>query len=480
MRTALLTALSLALATPALAQTPDPKRQDIALAAGYKAMFTCSAFFNGQKTEEQIAEGELSNIYPDYVAAMAKTGDAVIDATKKTVSVTFASDMPPRISAWREHLGCTALPQGADEDFIKHLPKVKLKAPTHNMADVNWPMGDRLANAPFPADIDKAALEAVINDAFGSRFKGNTTATLIIQNGRIVGEKYKQGWDKHTSQRTWSVAKSIGASIIGAAVEDGIIDVEDKTGLEAWSRKGDPRAEITIENLLHMASGLHSDPEPGKGGNRTDQVYFGGGLMAQQATRNPLETPAGSRFKYANNDTMLALRALREAMGNDRKYHAYPFKALLHQIGMYHTVPEMDWGGDFILSSQVWTTSRDLGRLGLLYLNDGVWPYDGKDKRILTENWANYVASPAPAQPANRLGARANEAGRGYGAQFWRYENYPGVPNDTYAALGNRGQFLIIIPSRDTVIIRRGHDWRENYFDGPAYTAAILETLAPS
>lgn len=479
MRIALLTIFSLALCTSALAQTSEPKRQDIALAAGYKAMFTCSALFNGQKTAEQIAEGELANIYPDYTAAMAATGDAIIDATKKTVSVTFATDMPPRISAWREHLGCTALPQGADESFIKNLPRVKLKTPKRDMADVNWPMGDRLTNAPFPADIDKAALQTVINDAFGDRFKGNTTATLIIQNGRIVGEKYKEGWDKHTSQRTWSVAKSIGASIIGAAVEDGIINVKDKTGLEVWSRKDDPRAEITIENLLHMASGLHSDPEPRKSGNRTDQVYFGGGLMAQQATRNPLEAPAGSRFKYANNDTMLAMRALREAMGNDQKYHTYPFKALLHQIGMYHTVPEMDWGGDFILSSQVWTTSRDLGRLGLLYLNDGVWPYDGKDKRILAENWAQYVAAPAPAQPANRLGARASEARRGYGAQFWRYENHPSVPNDTYAALGNRGQFLIIIPSRDTVIVRRGHDWRENYFDGPAYIAAILETLAP-
>jgi len=77
--------------------------------------------------------------------------------------------------------------------------------------------------------------------------------------------------------------------------------------------------------------------------------------------------------------------------------YSYPFKSLLHPIGMYNTVPEMDWGGDFILSSQVWTTARDLGRLGQLYLDDGVWKYDGKAKRILPEGWADYVAAPAPA-----------------------------------------------------------------------------------
>ncbi len=218
-----------------------------------------------------------------------------------------------------------------------------------------------------------------------------------------------------------------------------------------------------------MTSGLNSDPA----GNRTDAVYFGGGLVVQNATQNPLEAPPGTRWRYANNDTMLALRALREAMDNDRRYLQYPFKALLHKIGMYNTYPEVDWDGDFVLSSQVWTTSRDLARLGLLYLNDGVW----EGERILPEGWSDYVAAKASAQPANRQGDKANEAGRGYGAQFWRYENYPGVPNGTYAALGNRGQFVVIVPEDDVVIVRRGYDWRGNYFDGPAFTAAVLDTI---
>lgn len=470
-------ALSFSLLIGSSAFAQEVSLQEKALAAGYKAMFTCSAVFNGGKSPEQITRDELDNIYPDFAAGMAATDETEIDATNAIVSVKFSDNMPPRISAWREHLGCTALPQGASIDAVKFLPRIKLKSEKRDMSSVAWPMGDLLPNAPLPGGIDLDGLEVSITKAFDGEFGGETSSVLVMQNARIAGERYREGWNKHTSQRTWSVAKSIGSSIIGAAVEDGILDVSDKADLEAWSRPGDPRAEITVENLLQMASGLHSDPEPGKSGNRTDQVYFGGGLMAQQATRNPLEAPPGTRWKYANNDTMLAVRALREAMDNDRKFHAFPFKSLLHPIGMYNTVPEMDWGGDFILSSQVWTTARDLGRLGQLYLDDGVWSYDGKPKRILPEGWANYVSAAAAAQPANRQGEAANEPGRGYGAQFWRYENYPGVPNDTYAALGNRGQFLIIVPSRNAVIVRRGYDWRGNYFNGPKFTAEILASL---
>ena len=91
--------------------------------------------------------------------------------------------------------------------------------------------------------------------------------------------------------------------------------------------------------------------------------------------------------------------------------------------------------------------------------------------------WAKYVASPAPAQPPNRLGNRASEPGRGYGAQFWLYENFSGVPDGTYAALGNRGQFVIIVPSRNVVIVRRGYDYGGQRFNGPTFTAEVLKHL---
>lgn len=461
-----LLALILLTANPVWAQDNQPTRQQLAFAAGYKAMFTCSATFNAGKTTDEIAEDELQFTYPVYEALFDAINDPVVDRVKNTVSVRYHDDMPPRISAYRPNLGCSALPVGGDPDVAKRLPRIDFDTPTRS-TDLAWPMGDRLPNSLPVSATQKAKLDDVIRQAADGVFEGRTSAVLVLVNGQIVGEHYKEGFSPDTSQRTWSVAKSIAATVIGAAVQDNLIDVKAPAGLDAWSRPGDPRAAITVEHLLHMSSGLNSDPA----GNRTDEVYLGGGLVAQQATRGGLDAVPGTRWRYANNDTMLAMRALREKM-EDQAYTNYPFQAVLHRIGMLDTVLETDWDGDFILSSQVWTTSRDLARLGQLYLQDGVW----QGERILPEGWKDYVSSPAPAQPWGAA-EEPDDGHRGYGAQFWRYLDYPDVPNDTFVALGNRGQFLIIVPSRNVVIIRRGYDYRGNYFDGPGFTAAVLTAL---
>jgi len=169
--------------------------------------------------------------------------------------------------------------------------------------------------------------------------------------------------------------------------------------------------------------------------------------VVDTATTHSLEQLPDTQWKYANNSTLLAMRALRETMQDDQAYLKFPFQQLLYKIGMLDTYLETDWNGDFISSSQVWTTSRDLARFGILYLNNGVW----NGERILPDNWRSYVATPAPVQPV--------AGGTGYGAQFWLYnERSPNIPDDAFAAHGNRGQYVMIIPSKNLVIIRRGHD----------------------
>jgi CubicO group peptidase (beta-lactamase class C family) len=144
---------------------------------------------------------------------------------------------------------------------------------------------------------------------------------------------------------------------------------------------------------------------------------------------------------------MLALRALHERFDSTEEYLKFPYQALLEKVGMNHTFAETDWRGDFILSSQVWTTSRDLARLGVLHLQQGQW----QGEQILPEGWLEYISMPAPAQPP--------ENSPGYGAQWWLYnERFPELPDDTIAARGNRGQFLVIIPSENLVVVRRGYD----------------------
>ena len=178
---------------------------------------------------------------------------------------------------------------------------------------------------------------------------------------------------------------------------------------------------------------------------------------------------------------MLAMRSLRAAMADDQAFLNYPFERILFKIGMRNTNPETDWRGDFVLSSQVWTTARDLARLGLLYVNDGVW----NGERLLPEGWAAYVRTPAPQQPATHRadGSRI----LGYGAQFWiTKDRFAEVPDDMYVMLGNRGQIVAIVPSQELVLVRRGFDGppgelvdgvANQRFDAVAFAAAVLAAL---
>lgn len=441
-----------------------------AYAAGYVANFTCSATFNGGKSWSQIQTQELNGIYP-LIADRVKELEPDIDKDARNVQVRYRDDMPPRISVWRPALGCVDLPVGATVEAAEHLAGVDLNSDEKNKRAEDDSGKPWAQHADLNSTSGVAALDEVVERAF-SRDYGDgarTTAVLIATPEAILSEHYKEGFTPTTSQRTWSVAKSIGASVIGAAAQEELISTDDTDLLHDWSHPADPRSAISLENLLQMSSGLDSN----QAGNRTDRVYMGGGLVADTAVGAALERAPGERWKYANNDTMLALRALRERFDSVEEYLAFPFDQLLNKIGMHHTHLETDWQGDFILSSQVWTTSRDLARLGVLHLQNGQW----NGEQILPQNWLEYVSTPAPAQPES-----PNSSGNavpGYGAQWWLFnDRIEGIPDDTIAARGNRGQFLIIVPSQDLIIVRRGHDIAgEPGFDEVQFTRDVLAAL---
>jgi CubicO group peptidase (beta-lactamase class C family) len=280
---------------------------------------------------------------------------------------------------------------------------------------------------------------------------------VIVRNGRIVAERYRSDLNMHSSQRTWSVGKSIAGTVVGAAVQQGLIDVAAPAPVPEWQRQGDPRRRITTNDLLRMASGLHSDHP----GNETNDLYFGGVAVADQAAGWPLVAKAGTVFRYANNDTVLAVRALQHVLGDGEKSLRFPFESLLWKIGMTRTVPETDWRGHFVMSSQVWTSARDLARLGLLYMNDGMW----NGERILPAGWRDYVRTRGPAQPSS---------GFGYGATWWTFPKESGLPEDAIVARGNRGQYVVVIPSRALVIVRRGFDATGMAFDVSKFTEDLL------
>ncbi len=439
-------------------------QMDASLAAGWKAAFTCSASFNGGLPLETIERNELDGIYPDFREAYTKLPNARIDRTRKIVSVAWSDTLPARFAIWRAGFGCTQLPVGADLSNGIVLPSFE-NWPTVNGADSASAIGSDVVLTSDEGFY--GALEVPLSFAFDGSTYGQgtrTSAVVVVAGGEVIAEQYARGVSATTPQRTWSVAKSFSATVIGAASYAGLFDYKGRTAISAWETSGDPRQKITTVNLLQMASGLDS----GARGNRTDQLYFGGGTVVDNALGKSLEVAPGTRFKYANNDTILAMRALRERLADDSIYHSLPYEKLLWKIGATHTTFEIDWNGDFLSSSMIWTTARDMARLGQLYLQDGVWG----GERILPEGWTEFVSTPAPVQPQ-----RSN--GFGYGAQFWLLNNVEGVPSDTYAGLGNRGQHLVIIPSLDIVLVRRGYDVNGGTpFDIGAFTRDVLASLA--
>jgi CubicO group peptidase (beta-lactamase class C family) len=436
------------LASAVQAQQPDQHR--LALAAGYKAAFLCSGRWNAGQDEASITRDDLDGIYPEYQPLMAGL-TAKIDETARTVSVHFAESMPPRIAVWRPLLGCAQLPIGAPATAARLAPRLTPDLATPSLAATDarpWPLGDAGAVRLLPDIATQAGVDRIVAEAFGPVYGGQrTTAVIVLKDGRIIAERYRPGWTMHTPQRTWSVAKSLTATLVGRAVALGLVRTDKPAPVPAWTAPGDPRARISWDQLLRMNSGLWTNGP----GNRTDEAYLGGATVSQTAATMPLEHAPGTRFNYSNNDIMLAAQALSRQVG--RGALAFPFTELLWPAGMTRTVLETDWRGDFILSSQVWMTARDLARLALLYQNGG----RVGTVQLLPPTWREYVARAGGAQPANGGGTAP-----GYGAGFWLWGGQSGLPPGTIAMNGNRGQYAVIVPAGQAgsglVVVRRGFD----------------------
>ncbi|SVD29388.1 uncharacterized protein METZ01_LOCUS382242, partial [marine metagenome] len=206
-------------------------------------------------------------------------------------------------------------------------------------------------------------VDVFTNETYG----GITWGVVVVKDGTIVAERYDRGYDMHTPQRTNSMAKSLAATVIGAAVHQGLLDIHAPAPIAEWQQPGDPRAAITINHLLHMASGLYTE----RAGNPQSLLYYGGAAAAERSAVNIVDSLPGTRWLYAGSDTILTLHALRNVLQDDDRYLAFPFEEVAWKIGMTHTTAETDWNGGFLMSGQLWSTARDFARFGLLYLNDG-------------------------------------------------------------------------------------------------------------
>jgi len=340
--------------------------------------------------------------------------------------------------------------------------------PALNQDTIAWPMGN-LRSDSIPPGVDTEKLNDVVTHAFdeptGASLR-RTRAILVVYDGKIIAEKYAPGFTKDSRQIGWSMTKSITNAMVGILVKQGKLDVNAPAPIEAW--KNDARNKITLNDLMHMSSGLDWVENYG-GPSGATNMLFKKKDMGVYAASVPAKDEPGKIFKYSSGTTNIISRIVRDHIG-DENYYRFPYEELFYKLGIYSMVLEPDAGGTIVGSSYSFATARDWARFGLLYLNDGVW----NGERILPEGWVKYSTTPTS-------GAKLGE----YGAQFWlnageagnaSNRTYPSVPAELYWADGFEGQNVFILPSKKLVIVKLSQS-QGSYLNDDEFLASVIDAL---
>lgn len=310
--------------------------------------------------------------------------------------------------------------------------------------DTPWPT-DAWPTGPVPVSVDQASLQALVNNAFSDPQRlGETHAFLAVQGGRIVSEQYGKGFGPKDTYHSWSMAKSITQALVGIAVSDGKMSLSAAAKIPEWQGNGDARAQITLEQLLRMSSGLRFNEEyQDAGTSDTIEMLFGAGKadVAAYAIAQALEHMPGTAWSYSSGTTNIICRLLAEALNLDRNgFERFMRDRLFDRIGMTSPLPKFDAAGTFLGSSFCFCTARDFARFGLLYLRGGSW--DGET--ILPADWVDQARTPTANVPADEP--------MQYGAHWWLDLAGPG----SFSANGYDGQYIVLVPEKDLILVRHG------------------------
>jgi CubicO group peptidase (beta-lactamase class C family) len=369
-----------------------------------------------------------------------------VDHDNKMVHLTMANGVV-RSARYIGDLGCVPLPIGETDPYFE---PVDIISSLPDPATMPWPMGDVLSDEPIPAEIDQEKLAQSVEAAFK---EGTMTAAFVITyKGRIIAERYADGIDMHTPLESWSMAKSLTATLMGVLIQQGVYELWQSASIPEWQGEGDSRQEIRIADILRMSSGIRcrnrSDPgyDPDEGYPDHLYLYTGTVNSYEYAATRPQQWQPNTVGRYRNCDPVLTNYMIRLGIeGRGGEYHQFPQQHLFDKIGVRNLIFQTDPYGNILLQGSDLGPARDWARLGNLYLNDGV----ANGERILPEGYADFVSTVAPAWEAD---------GRPfYGGFFWLNARYPVDMIDAYGMGGAGGQSTIIVPSRDLVIVRLGH-----------------------
>ena len=416
------------------------------LISGFSAKSVASGHFLDNRSQEMIEQGDNDIDKIDWA-----TNEINESAKYTTASV---HGLKERKAIYREGLGATLINDDFDVSKPYEVPK---RTKINN--NLPFPYGNNEPKDTVFANVDYDKLNAAVANAFDKKGMKDkrTRSVIVIYKDKIIAEGYDVGFNKNSRILGWSMTKSLTGTYFGILQKQGKLNIMNPAPIAEW--KNDERKNITINDLLHMNSGLEWEENYNKISDVTQMLF-----QAEDMSRSQLEKPSkfkpNSHWCYSSGTTNLLSGILRKQFKTHQEYLDFWYSSLLDKIGMNSAIVETDMAGNFVGSSYGWATTRDWAKFGLLYLHKGNW----NGEQLFDESWAKYVATPT------------NTSNGQYGAQFWLNAGgyFPDVPREMFYCSGYQGQMVAIFPSNNLVIVRMG---LSEDFDFNGFLRDVISTI---
>ncbi|MEC4003588.1 serine hydrolase [Flavobacterium sp. SUN052] len=398
------------------------------LISGFSAKSVASGHFLDNRTIQTIEQGD------NDIDKVNWATNEIDDLEKFATSTVYG--LKERKAIYHEGLGATLI----NDDFDVSKPYETPKRTKLNN-NLPYPFGNLEPKDTLFSNIDYQKLQKTIDNAFDKKGEKNkrTRSIVVLYKGKLIAEKYDDGFTKDSRILGWSMTKSVTGTLFGILQHQHKFDILKPAPIASWQK--DERAIITTNDLLHMNSGLEWEENYSKICDAT-KMLFQATDMGEVQLQKPAKFPPNLHWNYSSGTTNLLSKILRNQFKTHQEYLDFWYASLIDKIGMNSMVIETDMAGNYVGSSYGWATTRDWAKFGQLYLQKGNW----NGEQLFDTNWTNYVATPT------------NTSNGQYGAQFWLNSGgrFPDVPKDMYFASGYQGQMVAIIPTKDLVIVRMG------------------------
>lgn len=317
---------------------------------------------------------------------------------------------------------------------------------------------------PWPVSIqyNKIKLSDELNNELN---RNKSVAFLVIKNDSVLYEQYWDNSVQNSLSNSFSVSKSIVSVLVGIAIRDGLISLDDSVGKYIPEFKNGANGKLKVRHLLTMSSGLNWDESYNSLFSLTTKAYYGTNLKKLVTGLKVIEEP-GKIFRYMSCNTVLLSMIISKSSG--MKISDYAARYLWKPIGA--TQPAY-WSLDRQNGIEktyccFYSNARDFAKIGKLYLNNGMWnghmivPYNYINESIVSNGCVDENGKPVDF----------------YGYHWWLM-TFKG--HKVFYARGILGQYIIIIPDENIIIVRLGKirgekDKNNNYSDMITYTDGVL------